>query len=66
MNHVLVKSTKESLITVFSAIPSAAPATLLLVTQTVSSITVAWEPVPCMHRNGDITGYAVMYRDICT
>ena len=38
------------------------------ITQTVSSITVAWEPVSCMYRNDYITGYiyAVMYRDICT
>ena len=48
----------------FSAVPSAAPANVSLITQTVSSITVAWEPVPCMHRNGDITGYAVMYREL--
>ena len=50
----------ESLNRVFSA----APAYVSLVTQTMSSITVAWEPVPCMHRNGDITGYAVMYREL--
>ena len=26
-----------------------------------SSITVQWEMVPCIHRNGDITGYSVQY-----
>ena len=28
---------------------------------TSSSITVQWEMVPCIHRNGDITGYSVQY-----
>ena len=62
-----IKSTQtvlESLNRVFSAVPSAAPANVSLVTQTMSSITVAWEPVPCMYRNGYITGYAVMYREL--
>ena len=26
-----------------------------------TSITVQWEMVPCIHRNGDITGYSVQY-----
>ena len=28
---------------------------------TSSNITVQWEMVPCIHRNGDITGYSVQY-----
>ena len=28
---------------------------------TSSSITVQWGAVPCIHRNGDITGYSVQY-----
>ena len=28
---------------------------------TSSSITVQWEAVDCIHRNGDITGYSVRY-----
>ena len=28
---------------------------------TASSITVQWEPVDCIHQNGDITGYLVLY-----
>ena len=28
---------------------------------TSSSITVQWEMVPCIHRNGDTTGYSVRY-----
>ena len=29
---------------------------------TSSSIIVQWGTVPCIHRNGDITGYSVQYR----
>ena len=28
---------------------------------TSSNITVQWGAVPCIHRNGDITGYTVQY-----
>ena len=28
---------------------------------TSSSITIQWGAVPCIHRNGDITGYSVQY-----
>ena len=28
---------------------------------TSSNITVQWEPVDCIHHNGDITGYSVQY-----
>ena len=28
---------------------------------TSSNITVQWGPVDCIHRNGDITGYSVLY-----
>ena len=28
---------------------------------TSSSITVQWEMVPCIHRNGDIIGYSVQH-----
>ena len=28
---------------------------------TSSTITVQWERVPCIHQNGDITGYSVRY-----
>ena len=27
----------------------------------LSSITVQWDAVPCIHRNGDIAGYIVQY-----
>ena len=28
---------------------------------TETSITVQWDPLDCIHRNGDITGYSVQY-----
>ena len=41
--------------------PSAAPAIGITFSDSSSSITVQWEMVPCIHRNGDITGYSVQY-----
>ena len=41
--------------------PSAAPDSVSTSAVTSSSITVQWEMVPCIHRNGDITGYSVQY-----
>ena len=46
---------------VYSA-PSAGPDSVMVVTVTVNSITVQWEEVPCIHRNGEITGYTVVAR----
>ena len=41
--------------------PSDAPAIGITFSDTSSSITVQWEMVPCIHHNGDITGYSVQY-----
>ena len=41
--------------------PSAAPTGINISNVTNSSITVHWEPVDCIHRNGDITGYSILY-----
>ena len=41
--------------------PSAAPNSVSVSEVTSSSITVQWGAVPCIHRNGDITGYSVQY-----
>ena len=41
--------------------PSAPPDSVSISEVTSSSITVQWEMVPCIHRNGDITGYSVEY-----
>ena len=45
-----------------STVPSAGPASVTAGTVTVNSITVQWEEVPCLHRNGEITGYTVVAR----
>ena len=42
-------------------VPSAAPTSMSVSEVTSSSITVQWGTVPCIHRNGDITGYIVRY-----
>ena len=41
--------------------PSAAPTTVHVSVANSTAITVQWERVPCIHRNGDITGYSVRY-----
>ena len=45
-----------------STAPSAGPASVTAGTVTANSITVQWEEVPCLHRNGEITGYTVVAR----
>ena len=62
MNTLLL----ESLSRVFSAVPSAAPANFSLVSQTPTSVTVTWEPVLCMYRNGLITDYVIKYKELNT
>ena len=41
--------------------PSAVPTNVNVSEVTYSNITVQWGTVPCIHRNGDITGYIVRY-----
>ena len=41
--------------------PSAAPTSVSVSEVTSSSITVQWGAVPCIHHNGNITGYSVQY-----
>ena len=45
-----------------STAPSAGPASVAAGTVTTNSITVQWEEVPCLHCNGEITGYTVVAR----
>ena len=47
---------------VLSTAPSDGPASVTDGTVTANSITVQWEEVPCLHRNGEITGYTVVAR----
>ena len=41
--------------------PSAPPTSVNVIDVTFSSITVQWGAVDCIHRNGNITGYSVLY-----
>ena len=45
-----------------STAPSSGPASVTVGTVTANSITVQWEEVPCLHLNGEITGYTVVAR----
>ena len=45
----------------FIIVPARPPANLTPTVVTSTSITMAWDPVPCSHRNTDITGYNVVY-----
>ena len=44
--------------------PSAAPADLIFLSSTSSTISIQWEAVPCIHRNGRITGYVIQYMEV--
>ena len=48
------------MIVVLSA-PTAAPPSVTTSTPSSSTISVQWGSVPCIHQNGDITGYSVQY-----
>ena len=41
--------------------PSAPPSSVTVTGVTSSTISVQWGSVPCIHQNGDITGYSVQY-----
>ena len=51
---------KSFLIVFIHPVPSAGPVSVTAATVTVNSITVQWEEVPCLHRNGEITGYRLV------
>ena len=42
--------------------PSSAPTSVNISDMTATNITVQWEPVNCIDRNGNITSYALRYR----
>ena len=42
-----------------SSAPTGAPASVTQTTVTSNSVTVQWEEVPCLDRNGEITDYQV-------
>ena len=45
----------------FPPVPSAPPTSVSISSASSSSITVQWGAVDCIHQNGDITGYIVLY-----
>ena len=47
----------------FYAAPSGPP-TIVGTTTSPVTITVCWKEVECIHRNGDITGYIVRYKEV--
>ena len=44
--------------------PSATPADLIFLSSTSSTISIQWEAVPCIYRNGQITGYIIQYMEV--
>ena len=44
--------------------PSAAPDNVSVTNVTSTTITVQWGPVPCIHQNGAIIGYSVIYEAV--
>ena len=46
---------------IINTAPSAAPTSVSVSKVTSSNITVQWEEVPCIHHNGNITGYSLQY-----
>ena len=53
-------NTSMNSVVLFSA-PTTAPESVTTPSVTSSTITVQWGMVPCIHQNGDITGYSVRY-----
>ena len=45
----------------FFTAPSAPPENITILNTTLFTITVGWDEVPCIHRNGNITEYRIMY-----
>ena len=45
-----------------SSVPTESPPNVTVTSTTSSTIAVKWGEVPCIHQNGEITGYSVQYR----
>ena len=44
----------------FFTVPSAPPGNITILNTTLFTITVSWDEVPCIHRNGNIMGYIIV------
>ena len=49
-----------TMVVIHSTASTSGPASVTAGTVTATSITVHWEEVPCLHHNGEITGYTVV------
>ena len=58
-NTDIFTQTDNCIVPPFSA-PSAPPEDISVISSTFS-MTVQWKPVPCIHHNGNITGYSIRY-----
>ena len=59
MRNSYIYSLSFLIFNLYSAVPSGPPTSVRNGTITPTSITVKWDEVPCLHRNGRITGYTV-------
>ena len=48
----------------YDTAPSAPPTDVRVLVNSLTTITVQWGEVPCMHQNGEITGYSVQYEAV--
>ena len=47
--------------TVSISAPSAPPSAVTVTSVSSSTLTIQWGDVPCIHQNGEITGYTIQY-----
>ena len=59
-SDLLVHIIQHMISSIISA-PSSPPEGIPVSNKMTFSITVEWQAVPCIHRNGNITGYAIIY-----
>ena len=52
----------KSMFHIVISVPSAPPTSVRVTRVAGATITVKWEPVNCIHQNGEITRYLVKYR----
>ena len=58
-----LRSWRRSLFLLLFSVPSKPPSNVKAVSNTPSSITVSWDPIPRNGQNGIIQGYVVFYRE---
>ena len=48
----------------FPVVPTGAPQNLTIINSTSTSVTISWDSVECIHRNGLITHYQLVYEPV--